>query len=52
MVDEDLQRTSEELRDTAQKLRRLATQTRSPDTRRELLGLAQRFDRLAARLAG
>ena len=52
MVDEDLQRSAEELRDTAAKLRQLARQTRFANTRRELLNLAERFERLAAQLDG
>jgi hypothetical protein len=52
MVDEDLERRAEELRNIAGRLRRLAQQTRSPDPRRELLDLADRFDNLARNLAG
>ena len=52
MVDEDLERRAEELRDIAGRLRRLAQQTRSPDPRRELLDLADRFERLAQSLLG
>jgi len=52
MVDEDIQRSAEELRDTAAKLRALARRTRSPNTRRELLNLAERFERMAAQLDG
>jgi hypothetical protein len=51
MVDEDVQRSAEELRDTAAKLRQLARQTRS-STRRELLNLAERFETMAAQLDG
>jgi len=50
MVDEDVQRSAEELRETAAKLRQLARQTRFASTRRELLNLAGRFERLAAQL--
>jgi hypothetical protein len=50
MVDEDVQRSAEELRDTAVKLRQLARQTRFASTRRELLALAERFERMAAQL--
>ena len=50
MVDEDVQRSAEELRETAAKLRQLARQTRFANTRRELLGLAERFERIAAQL--
>jgi hypothetical protein len=52
MVDEDLERRAKELRDIAARLRRLAQQTRSPDPRRELLDLAERFENLARTLAG
>jgi hypothetical protein len=52
MVDEDLERRAEELRDIASRLRRLAQQTRSPDPRRELLDLAERFERLSETLIG
>jgi hypothetical protein len=38
------------LRETAAKLRQLARQTRFGSTRRELLGLAERFERMAAQL--
>ncbi|TMJ59185.1 MAG: hypothetical protein E6G81_09520 [Alphaproteobacteria bacterium] len=50
MVDEDVQRSAEELRDTATKLRQLARQTRFAATRRELLNLAERFEQMAAQL--
>jgi hypothetical protein len=50
MVDEDVQRSAEELRETAAKLRQLARQTRFASTRRELLGLAERFETIAAQL--
>ena len=52
MVAEDLERRAEELRNIAGRLRRLAQQTRSPDPRRELLDLADRFDKMAQNLAG
>jgi hypothetical protein len=52
MVDEDVQRSAEELRDTAAKLRQLARRTRSPNTRHELLNLAERFEQMAAQLDG
>lgn len=52
MVDEDLERRAEELRNIAARLRRLAQQTRSPDPRRELLDLAGRFEKMAQSLAG
>jgi hypothetical protein len=41
----------EDYRDRAATLRSLARQTRSPDTRRELLALAEQFEKLAARVA-
>ena len=49
MVD-DAQRSAEELRDTAVKLRRLARQTRSAEARGGLLELADRFEEMAARI--
>ena len=49
MVDDDLRR-AREFRDTAGKLRQLARQVQAPDARRDLLGLAERFDRLAQRI--
>ena len=49
MVD-DAQRSAEELRDTAVKLRRLAQQTRSAEARGGLLELADRFEEMAARI--
>ena len=52
MVDEDVQRSAEELRETATKLRQLARQTRFAATRRELLNLAERFETIAAQLDG
>lgn len=52
MVDEDLERRAEELRDIAARLRRLAQQTQSPDPRRELMNLAERFEKMARSLAG
>jgi hypothetical protein len=50
MVDDAIQRSAEELRDTAARLRQLASQTRSGDARAGLLDLAERFELLAARL--
>ena len=50
MVDDDVQRSAEELRDTAVKLRRLAQQTRSAEARGGLLELADRFEEMAARI--
>jgi hypothetical protein len=52
MVDEDVERSAREMRDTATKLRALARRTRSPNTRLELLNLAERFERMAAQLDG
>jgi len=49
MVDDAVQR-GQELRDTATKLRLLARQTRSVDARRELLDLAERFERMAGQI--
>jgi hypothetical protein len=49
MVDA-VQRSAEELRGTATKLRRLARQTRSPEARAGLLELADRFEQMAARI--
>jgi hypothetical protein len=52
MVDDDVQRSAEELRDTATKLRRLARQTRSREAREGLLDLAGRFEEMAGRIDG
>jgi hypothetical protein len=49
MVDA-VQRSAEELRGIATKLRRLARQTRSPEARSGLLELADRFEQMAARI--
>jgi hypothetical protein len=46
------QRSAEELRETATKLRQLARQTRFAGTRRELLNLAERFETMATQLDG
>lgn len=48
MVDEDAQRSAQEYRDTAAKLRQLARQVRSYEARRDLLDLAERFEQMAA----
>lgn len=48
MVDEDAQRSAQEFRDTAAKLRVLARQVRSFEARRDLLELAERFEQMAA----
>ena len=47
MVDDELRRSAEELRDTAGKLRALARRTRSTHAREGLLDLAERFERMA-----
>ena len=52
MVDDDVQRSAEELRDTAVKLRRLARQTRSSEARTGLLDLAERFEAMAGQIDG
>src|SRR5205823_6030856 len=46
---DDLRRVKE-FRDTAAKLRRLARQVQSPDARRDLSDLAERFERMAERI--
>ena len=51
MVDDEVQR-ARELRDTAGRLKLLARQTRHPDARRELIDLADRFERLAVQIDG
>jgi hypothetical protein len=52
MVDDAEQRSAEELRDVAAKLRSLARQTRSVDGRDGLLDLARRFEEMAGRIDG
>jgi hypothetical protein len=52
MVGDDVERSAEELRDTATKLRRLARQTRSHEAREGLLDLAARFEEMAGRIDG
>jgi hypothetical protein len=52
MVDDSVERSAEELRDTATKLRRLARQTRSAAAREGLLDLAARFEEMAERIEG
>ena len=47
MVDDEIHRSAEELRDTAAKLKLLARRTRSLDARGGLLDLAERFERMA-----
>jgi hypothetical protein len=49
MVDDDLRR-AKEFRETAAKLRQLARQVQSPDARRDLTDLAERFDRMAGQI--
>jgi len=49
MVDDDLRR-AKEFRDTAGRLRQLARQVQSPDARRDLVELAERFERMARRI--
>lgn len=49
MVDDDLRR-AKEFRETAGKLRALARQVQSPDARRDLMELANRFDRMARQI--
>ena len=51
MVDDEVQR-ADELRRVAGRLRLLAQQTRSPEARRELDRLAERFETMAQRLGG
>jgi predicted component of type VI protein secretion system len=50
MVDDEVQRSAEELRETAGRLRLLAQQTRSHAARGGLLDLAERFERMAAQI--
>jgi hypothetical protein len=50
MVDDEVQRGADELRDTAAKLRLLARQTRSAEAQKELLELAERFERMARQI--
>ena len=52
MVDDELWRSAEELRETAEKLKLLAHRTRSTEARDGLLDLAARFERMAQRLDG
>ena len=52
MVDDEVQRSADELRDTAAKLRVLARQTRSAEAHQGLLELAERFERMARRIDG
>jgi hypothetical protein len=50
MVDDGVRRSAEELRDMSARLKLLAQQTRSFETRNRLLELAERFERRAGRL--
>ena len=52
MVDDEVQRSADELRETAAKLRLLARQTRSTEAHEGLLDLAERFERMARRIDG
>jgi hypothetical protein len=52
MVDDEVWRSAEELRDTAAKLKLLARRTRSIDARDGLLDLAERFERMARCIGG
>ena len=52
MVDDEVQRSAETLRDTAEKLKVLARRTRSIDAREGLLDLAERFERMARHIDG
>jgi hypothetical protein len=49
---ESLNGKAETYRATAERMRRLAVRLRFSEARSELLGLADRFDRLAARVEG
>lgn len=52
MVDDELRRSAQKLRDTAEKLKVLAHRTRSSDARDGLLDLAERFERMARCMDG
>ena len=52
MVDDELRRSAEELRDTAAKLKLLAQRTRSTHARDSLIDLAERFERMARCMDG
>ncbi|MGD9617627.1 MAG: hypothetical protein AB7H90_21280 [Alphaproteobacteria bacterium] len=52
MVDDEIRRSADELRDTAEKLKLLARRTRSIYARDGLLDLAERFERLARCMGG
>jgi chorismate-pyruvate lyase len=47
MVDDEIWRNAEELRDTAAKLKLLARRTQAIHARGDLLNLAERFERMA-----
>ena len=52
MVGDEVQRSADELRETAAKLRGLAQQTRSAEAHQGLLELAERFEGMARRIDG
>jgi chorismate-pyruvate lyase len=52
MVDDEVRRSAEELRSTAEKLKLLARRTRSIHARDGLLALAERFERMARCMGG
>jgi hypothetical protein len=52
MVGDEVQRSADELRETAAKLRVLAQQTRSVEAHQGLLDLAERFEGMARRIDG
>jgi hypothetical protein len=52
MVGDEVQRSADELRETATKLRALARQTRSAEAHQALLDLAERFEVMARRIDG
>jgi hypothetical protein len=52
MVGDEVQRSADELRETAVKLRVLAQQTRSAEAHQGLLELAERFEGMARRIDG
>ena len=52
MVDDEVWRSAEELRDTAEQLKGAGTRTRSTYARDGLLDLAERFERMARCING
>jgi hypothetical protein len=52
MADDEIWRSAEELRDTAEKLKVLAMRTRSIYARDGLLDLAERFEKMAHGIDG